>query len=1246
MAARAGPPLLHRPVTATARQQQPHYHSPTHQRSAYQQHDDDSLTNCCNTCTRVLSSSFGWIGWKAALYPLSFIGFSLFILAVSCLGYFVLPSATTGQGGAVLAPRWLYTPEAAADRLLDQEKEIGAAGFGAESESGGGGSGHGRTVSIVLQHPSLDGRDILTPAYLHALFDVRSAITSVSANYNGQSWTLDDLCIRGSVLGARGRTSANGFNLPSQAFECSGGSPMDAWNNDPATMTSDPSLYTTLLGQVSEANLDKFFVGASGARVRNGDVLSRVYPSVSTASTLDGVTKLPGVMAFRFVLRLQHVPSTTDSSVDPSTAALEIDDERALAWEHALDTALSSLSSYPSASSGAAAQVAQNTTFTNTPFDGFAISILSGAMVSDSSLASARHDRPLLILAFFSGWTMVLLEAFRRNVVRSRAGMSFVVVATTAMAFASGVGMCVGLHVSFHPGLFVLALALFGLCAFDASLLLACIYPLPTSKSRAPPRPFVLEEFEHALRTPFAFIRRSSAAAAGVDGHGRSDDAEDEATTPTRYGYVWSYASQRMMQVPGAEPTLEGGISVGVAAAGPFIASLHLCAALMMLVAAWTDIPAMRSYAFVGCASVIFLLIYQFCFFVPFLVADAHRQNNLRCDAPCCCCAPVDEGVDEEKMCTMSEREVFDESDSSLCGSLIGRPLQRLLFHPVFSILVLLCFVALLCVGIFGCIDAFGSSSSSDGYGHDFDPRLSSASSDVGGAWGAALSPELSTLSLADRSRFGGGLAREPGGLDTSESEKARAAWDALLRFFPDPDEQRTLYLYVLNQALFAKMDELDQMEQVLSTHPFLDSACSSFWWSTYKAWLASTSPYNDPALNTGLISSNGRPLNEAVFASSVEEFLESAPSPGVQHGVQYWMDIMPQDVASSTTPSPSNPLGGGVASMRVKACWARGIIGSVSSGRAALNSLRQTLSTQVTAATGLNVVISTPYEDEYETRSSIHWQVVRSQILSGCVCFILCIMILANLWAAFLLILLMISFMVQWVGLLMLAGQHFASSGISLALAASPAALPMVLPFLLPLLSAFLRATTLKTDVHVAYLTREDRARRTLGQFGGFLVQYACVLFLLGLFFAAASSPSLYNLFVALSLFVVLGVIHGLGVLPILLAWVGPNSLVESDILLAPIADEDLEAVRARPTTLKGGIGGAATVADSSNGRDPANPFSSWRQGQQHAGAHLHAPPAPTSMSMSMHDEHGAASQIEMQSLTGHRMRTSGELG
>ncbi len=579
--------------------------------SALRASDGDSLAHCCVSCDRLVSSSFGWLGWKGATVPLSFLGFTFFVATLCCLGFF--------NFNAEADPASKYTPYNS--HVFRQRDAIAAAGF-VHAEP--------RITRVILQHPSLDEQDVMTPANLYALFDVRDAIFAATVAVGGVTYGFHDLCERGTALGALGRTNTSS----ALADECALQGATDVWSNNRATLLADSSIYTRLFDATTVVR------DTSGRTVRSVDVVSsRTY---APATTL-------GAAGYQFTLSLVNRFDNGGGKTDVTKPSV---DAIAAAWEKQLRYNLQHLTynAFPAAS-----QAAQTSGATySTQFDGFRVWVLSPELVRSEQESAERFDESPLIAGYFLVWLFVAACFARRNFVRSRMGLSIASIATVALALASSVGACAGLGLRFHSDLVLLSFFLLAVGLGDSFVLVACIQPFEPSWRQA--TPFALSMLASKVQSRFWWIR--AAEEDGVEpinrtqhrrrgGQRNGDDEEEDDAAAMGEG----------------DETVEGGISVGTAAAGPLLATSALAITCSLLLGAYTSIPAFRSFCLHASLGVIFLAIFHFTFFIPLVTIDAHRQNAHRCDTPLCCCPPVEESAVEHQLCT--QKEVFDEKSDT-----------------------------------------------------------------------------------------------------------------------------------------------------------------------------------------------------------------------------------------------------------------------------------------------------------------------------------------------------------------------------------------------------------------------------------------------------------------------------------------------------------------------------------------------------------------------------------------------------
>jgi hypothetical protein len=777
-------------------------------------------------------------------------------------------------------------------------------------------------------------------------------------------------------------------------------------------------------------------------------------------------------------------------------------------------------------------------------FDGFALSVLSPELVRSEVEAGYRHDEALLIAGFFLAWLYGCAVLFRRNFVRSRMGMSVAAVATAALAMTCAVGAGAGLGLHFHDDLVLLAFLLLSVGLGDSFVLLACIQPFEPSWRQA--TPFQLSNLANKVASRFWWIRAAEAEGVvpiarqgrrrrrgGGDAAAIASGADVDEDLPDRDDDDGSIMEE--------EESIEGGISVGCAAAGPFITVTSLTLMCIFLIGAYTIIPAFRSFCLHAALGIAFLWLFHFCFFLPLLCIDAHRQNAHHCDAPCCCLpAPGGGGrgglgagsSGVEDQCCAPSGTLFDENSSSLCGRWIGSRLLAAVFHPFGNFVVLVLFVAGLTAGIWGCSTTLSA---------QFDPTANA-------------------------------LVRDVSGQTASAAARAVQVRDALFPLTADGATEIRFYAVSASTDFFASMDAMDTLSSALgSASATVYAAGTNFWWSDYKAYLASTAPYS-----SGSGVTDGKPVSQTVFATSLEEFLNSAS------GAQYWQDVIPLShpaVASTSSAAASAllPLGGGLRSMRLRVRTVSAT--STSEQVDIMDSLRSLGSSAGGSSLGAFPFHANWSALEYSSRAV--WEVVRHLLIGIAVLFVAMLFLLsANLWAALLVVLLTSVVVVDTLGLIAFAGLNLTPQVAMCTLLY----VPLGLGFFVRPVQGYLRALG----------TRDHRARRTFEKIGGVVVDYMVVLFSVVLFLAAAQTRSLFASFATLAILVALGLFHGMGLLPVVLQWIGPAATFESEIVLADVN------VESNTTAHLGGPQVASSAASGAAAADPANPFAFTPQ-QQH---------------------------------------------
>ena len=566
-----------------------------------------TLTRSCAicvicSCDRFVASAFGWIGWKAATYPLAFLGFSFFFGTLCALGYFAFATEAS--------PDMKYTPYNS--ELFTQRAQIVQAGFGHPDE---------RVTRIIVEHTSLDKSDIFTPAYLYPLFALRDLILATTVAFNGLSYSFSDLCVRGASIGALGQANISS----ALASQCSVQGPTDMWSNNQATMQADTNLFATMFSSAAP-------VDATGRAVRTEDVVSaRSYASGT------------GAAGYQFTIRLRNNPSS--GCVDSNSATDPPYDCVAAAWERALHSTLQSATL-----ASTTALTAQSTgAVYSTSYDGFHVWVLSPELIRQEQASAWTEDQPLLVLCYFFVWFYLMLVFYRRNLVRSRIGMALVSMATVGLSLAAGVGACAGMGLTFSSDMILLSIFILTVGVGDSCVLMACVQPFEPSWRQA--TPFALSNLASKVRSRFWWVR--SAEIEGVEPMTRSGRIHEGAADGVQ-------DDEEKGRWDREQESVEGGISAGVAAAGPFLTVTSLTISTSLVIGAYTILPAFRSFCVHACVCIIFLWIFHFTFFLPLLAIDAQRQNAHRCDAPCCCCPPVEGHAVEEKLCA-TRGQVFDE---------------------------------------------------------------------------------------------------------------------------------------------------------------------------------------------------------------------------------------------------------------------------------------------------------------------------------------------------------------------------------------------------------------------------------------------------------------------------------------------------------------------------------------------------------------------------------------------------------
>jgi hypothetical protein len=236
------------------------------------------------------------------------------------------------------------------------------------------------------------------------------------------------------------------------------------------------------------------------------------------------------------------------------------------------------------------------------------------------------------------------------------------------------------------------------------------------------------------------------------------------------------------------------------------------------------------------------------------------------------------------------------------------------------------------------------------------------------------------------------------------------------------------------------------------------------------------------------------------------------------------------------------------------------------------------------------------------ETQRVLVSEVVQHLLICGATIFLLLLFLLANLWAAVLVLLAVAVMAVDMAGLLALAGYSVSPH------TAMPTLLwlGLSLGFFVHSMHGFLRCMG----------TRPYRARKSLQKIGGTVVDFGAVLLLSVVLLAAAQTRALFADFVSLALLAALGIFHGLAVWPVVLAFAGPAASFSSEITLADAESNRVAQLVTAPSA-------------SAAARDPADPF-----GRGAAGFEFDPPPrtATGSVADAAGSGAGAGFGVEMQ--------------
>jgi hypothetical protein len=339
-----------------------------------------------------------------------------------------------------------------------------------------------------------------------------------------------------------------------------------------------------------------------------------------------------------------------------------------------------------------------------------------------------------------------------------------------------------------------------------------------------------------------------------------------------------------------------------------------------------------------------------------------------------------------------------------------------------------------------------------------------------------------------------------------------------------------------------------------------------AYWWRDYLVYLSTTAPYNVAVPASGLISAtSGRPLTNAVFVSSLENFLNTAA------GAAYWQDIIPlnapvaiaEAAAASGTPTASTststqPLGGGLFAMRVG--FRTTTLTTTTAGISALASLRAlcaaSLSSSSLYAGGM---LSYPYAPQFttwETQAVLEWLVIRTLLLEGGAMFLMLLVLLADIRSALLSLLGAAVMTVEVLGIRGLLGYSFSAS-TSHALFIIPGMSIVVFVYFN---MAFLRCIGApndeansdgRADSSTYNGSRSQRAHITLQRMGGPLIDYFLVMLLVVLILGGARSQAYFDAFLHFALVSGLGLFNGLLVLPPLLGAIGPDPHYDTELVL-----------------------------------------------------------------------------------------------
>lgn len=336
-------------------------------------------------------------------------------------------------------------------------------------------------------------------------------------------------------------------------------------------------------------------------------------------------------------------------------------------------------------------------------------------------------------------------------------------------------------------------------------------------------------------------------------------------------------------------------------------------------------------------------------------------------------------------------------------------------------------------------------------------------------------------------------------------------------RFFPG--RVIPVNFYTRRGDYFANMDALDRLEAVLVADPMLLNNRLLNWWTVYKAFVAT------PAY-TGSKDAKGRPGSEADFYSGIRSFLDRSK------GSPFRELIVFTDSSRSA----------------IRATEAQAYYGVLPTGQSRVDAML-TSRRNARAASELDVIAySFPFLF-WEGLAIVVEQTVRNLLLAAVAVFCICLVLLANVWAA-LLVLLMIALVdVQLLGTLYYWGVDFnIVSAINLVLAVGLA---------------------VDYAAHVAHSfmtmqgTRKQRAARALEHIGGPVVNGAVSTFLAVVMLSASRSYIFQTFFKCFTGIVVFGVFEGIVVLPVVLALIGPAAYPTRKLQSKHSSDEVVNVVQ-----------------------------------------------------------------------------------